>query len=220
METTKEIIKRVIEKTFASLAQTHTVKVSNDVGLRIVYPCYRSGQTRVCEQKLKQTIQNRQTRISEQELKQVFIYFLQKETKLYYSVETPTKERYRFSGGGNVPHVCEEAENGRSGSIDLSIYESLSQVESGTPFANIEFKSGSPEPKDIHKDLLKLYKEQAKIGYFLHIVKSSDERTWKSLATKFKCQDFADTYKTEVSVYVYSLSKQICVEIFSDGTMK
>lgn len=209
METTNEIIKRVIENTFASLIQTPTVKVNDDDGLRIAYPCYRNGQTR-CTASL----------ISEQELKQAFIYFLQKETNLYYSVETPTRKLYRFSGDDNVPRVCEDGEEGQSANIDLSIYESLSQVESGTPFANIEFKSGNPEPKDIQKDLLKLYREPARFGFLLHILGSSNEETWNSLSKKYLCKNLADNSENEVAVYVYSMSEQRRIEIFPDGTMK
>lgn len=201
---TNEIIKSVIEKTFASLAQTPTTKVSNDEGQRIAYPRYRKGQTRICEQELKQT----------------FIYFLQKETRLYYSVETPTRKLYRFSGKGDVPRVCKEGEGGQSASIDLSIYESLSQVEAGKPFANIEFKSGSPEPEDIQKDLLKLYEEPAKYGYLLHLLGGSSEETWNSLSGKYQCKALAKASENEVAVYVYSSSKQRCVEILPDGMMK
>lgn len=200
---TNEIIKRVIEKTFASLNQDQTAKICNDSDLRIVYPHYR----------------NKDRRISEQELKQTFIYFLQKETRLYYSVETPTKKMYRFSGKGNVPRVCEDGD-GQSANIDLSIYETLSQVEEGQPFVNIEFKNGNPKKDNIKKDLLKLYKEPTKYGYFLHIVESSDEGTWKSLATKFKCQDIAENSENKVTILVYSLSEQRCLEMFPNGTMK
>lgn len=201
-----KIIESVIKSTFESLSAYPNQKVSNEENFLIVYPHSH-----------KDNGQLDKPRVSEQELKQTFIYFLQEEG-LYYSVETPTKWKYRFTGetkdDKNVPRKCvSEGDKGRSANIDLSVYEVLTKDEAAELVAHVEFKSGNPEPKDIEKDLLKLCVEPVKYGYFLLIVKSSDDEIWKNLTQKIN-DSFANIIKREkfedktkyISIYVCSLN--------------
>ena len=87
----------------------------------IIYPVYRSKPKR---------------RISEQEAKQIFIQELIN-NKVRFSVETPTRLMYSFSGKTPL-----------SGNIDVSTYS-----EDLTEQINIEFKANNCAYKNIEKDL-------------------------------------------------------------------
>ena len=75
---------------------------------------------------------NGETRISEQELRFIFVEQFNKycnennSWNAYYSVETPTEEKYIFSkkGDENCPHKVDgEVNGGQSAMIDLSIHD-------------------------------------------------------------------------------------------------
>lgn len=138
-------------------------------------------------------------RFSEQELKQIFIAQLKssENPNIYYSVETPTLDGYKFSG--DYPEILHHADRGQSGNFDLTIYDSNQVIQN-----HIEFKSGNPERKGITKDLLKLCNEPFchevrnqlidpdektyKPGcqhYFIHILDRCENQTLQSLGIKF-----------------------------------
>lgn len=117
---------------------------------RLVVPRYRANKLRV----------------SEQEARFAFVEALGK-SPLRYSVETPTRKLYGFSGG-------EE----RSAQTDLTIRD-----EDAGVLCNVEFKSRgfSPDadPKDlarIDKDIEKLVRERVP-GLWFHLLKSVDNQT-------------------------------------------
>lgn len=102
MEKFQTKLEEVINNTFEILRK-------NDSGSRIVFPTYRDSNHRV----------------SEQELRFVFVEQVQgllKEYDYYYSVETPTKDIYRFSQDKKYisPRIDE---SGKSASFDLSIVD-------------------------------------------------------------------------------------------------
>lgn len=138
------------------------------------------------------------TRVSsEQEMRFAFIeafkdYFENKEEKLYYSVETPTVERYGFSKG-KLQRYESSSKQGRSGNFDLVVYdENLHRV------CLLEFKNNYPgnekvkageRYREIQKDFLKLANpkenkvldkntgdKEDSLRYFVHIVTSYDKQ--------------------------------------------
>lgn len=154
----------------------------NASGSRIIFPCYSDGKRR----------------ISEQELRFVFVeQFLQycndNDTKwdAYYSVETPTKFKYRLTNAGETknkkqekPHKT-EGDDGQSAMVDVCIHD-----KSGTRLCLIEFKAGNPDKFCYVKDLVKLYEER-ELGFFVQLLESQNSGTQKSIKTKIK-EDLKD----------------------------
>ena len=134
---------------------------------RLVFPRYSKGG------KLKGD-----TRISEQELRFAFVEAFNKsneveELKLFYSIETPTYEKYSgFSPTANKSSSPKLDHNGQSGEYDFVILnENLERV------CLIEFKANNASPKDHEKDLLKLKTEgDGILRYFIEVVKAYSER--------------------------------------------
>lgn len=146
----------------------------NASGSRIIFPCYSD--------------EKRRRRISEQELRFVFVeQFLQycKDTKwdAYYSVETPTEWKYRFSGA-EKPHKT-DGDDGQSAMVDVCIHD-----KNGTRICLIEFKAGNPDKICYVKDLVKLY-EEGKLGFFVQLLESQNSGTQRSIETKIK-EDIKD----------------------------
>ena len=138
-------------------------------GTRLIFPCY-SRQFRTGER-----------RISEQELRFVFIeQFIQycKETDwdAYYSVETPTEWKYRFSGE-SLPCKTEDG-TGQSAMIDVCIHNNR-----GERICLIEFKAGNPEAFSYEKDLVKLSAEGG-LCFFVQLLESQRSNTMKSILSK------------------------------------
>lgn len=152
-------------------------------------------------------------RTSEQELKQAFIACLEdsintNKLKWYYSVETPTISKYKFSNQ-DIPKIDK---TGTSARIDLTIFSNHdSKKLSYTIESHIEFKQGATgATKDITKDLLKLSNEPycaeftsdpinhkisqhygsqeqraSRTHYFIHIVDQIDRKTIDDLTVKY-----------------------------------
>ncbi len=189
-EDIRKTIDKVIVNTFRSMRMptTDNLAVTNDDTIRIRYP-RRYNKDRSAGE----------IRISEQELKQVFIYYLLQETTFWFSVETPTAKRYLFKGG-----KPEENENNQSALVDLSVYESK---EAEKPYAHIEFKYGNPDADSFQKDILKLYNEDIELGFFVLVLKSDKQSTWKNLCNKKFMVDIEQfkSRRHEVALYIYSL---------------
>ena len=117
------------------------------------------------------------TRISEQELRFVFIEQFNKHSpnSWYYSVETPTVWKYRFTGV-EKPHKTKKG--GQSAMTDVCIHD-----ETGKRICLIEFKFGNPEEFSFTKDLVKL-KEEGGLCFFVHLLKSQGSSTLKSIVGK------------------------------------
>ena len=104
-------------------------------------------------------------RISEQELKLMFLELFFSDTTMQsytLSVETPTKEDYRFTENGEK--VKPECGTGQKANIDVVIFNGESRV------AMIEFKAGNPDGHSHAKDFIKLREEPDKeiIRIFTH----------------------------------------------------
>lgn len=193
-------VNNMIDKTFEKLNRIYennqeggkTAQVID--GCRLIFPLYRS-QT---DDKLK-------IRISEQELRFAFVDVFHRYCDLeglswFYSIETPTKQKYIFSNTDNQkPQIANDAkEGGRSASFDFVIHdEKLNRI------CLIEFKANNPNPFNHQKDFLKLIEDprpettEESLNqdltypdniqrYFIEIVGNYDEGTIKSLADKIK----------------------------------
>ncbi|MDR0834706.1 MAG: hypothetical protein LBN93_11090 [Candidatus Symbiothrix sp.] len=126
---------------------------------------------------------NHETRISEQEARFLFVKQIENQPDFYYSVETPTSERYRFTG---VPEPRIDPK-GKSGSIDVCLYERVSDQYERKHL--IEFKAHNVDVDDFKKDFLKLkYENNGKTltNYFVHILKTFDAGTIDSLKKKYQ----------------------------------
>lgn len=142
----------------------------------LIFPLYRS---KVDDDKQKY-------RFSEQEARILFIIELEKEIQdknccfTRYSIETPTLNRYSGFAHRNKKYYSPvyhdyNTEGGRSGSIDLSIYQSNPK----RPCINVEFKYGTSVLHEFEKDLLKLYAEFG-IGVWFNIF-AGNENTRKTI---------------------------------------
>ena len=179
---TKRGIIDILEKTFDVIDQCYGVNDElNDkanysaVKTRLIFPCRYNPKGEKLE-----------TRISEQELRflfiEQFIQYCQVNAlwrDAYYSIEAPTKLRYKFSEGDkqhkermNTPHKVEIGEEGgQSAMIDVCIHDNT-----GERICLIEFKYGNPEQFCFEKDLVKL-KGEGGLGFFVHLLKSQQENT-------------------------------------------
>lgn len=118
----------------------------------------------------------------------------------YYSVETPTEEKYIFSkkGDKNCPYKVDGEENGgQSAMIDLCIHDDKFER-----IALIEFKALNPKKSAFAKDFCKLSNEpKSTATFFVMIVKSHDDDTIKSLREKI------GTKGDETEFYCFDLEK-------------
>ena len=94
----------------------------------------------------------------------------------YYSVETPTEWKYRFSGKAK-PHKT-EGDEGQSAMVDVCIHDNQ-----GSRLCLIEFKAGNPEAFCYIKDLIKL-KEEGQLGFFVQLLEKQNSATWPSISSK------------------------------------
>ena len=175
---TKEHIERIIRNTYEIIQSVFEHQkeadgpksVADEPLSRIIYPQYRKEGC---------------TRFSEQELRFVFVEQLNKEIHdgwdVYYSVETPTKNRYKFKDEEHPKVIKENEEGGQSAQFDLVIHDNKFQR-----IALIEFKANNTLTKHHEKDFVKLNSEGSDtvLTYFLEIVKSSDEGTISNLEEK------------------------------------
>lgn len=196
----KENIKRhidaIIENTFTVLKEVYCKQKEgfdnqhpHGENSRIIFPQYST----------ERKTQKGETRLSEQELRFIFVeqfnkYCNNEGLKWFYSVETPTKFKYRFSENGhNIDPI--KAEDGQSAMMDLAIHD-----EKFNRIALIEFKALNPDASCFKKDFIKLSEEPEALTYFIMYIKTHDAGTINNLKlkveaignqTKFYCYDLA-----------------------------
>lgn len=185
LECTRAILKSQINKC-TELKVSHELCSGSDSHLMI--PAYSAGQV---------------LRISEQELRFIFVEQLSKEIaeeRLYYSVETPTKNRYRFSPTKNkIENVeCDPLNFGVSQYVDTGIQlnkddkklfvsaniDLVLHDENGGRIALIEFKGNESTIANYTKDFLKLaYEENEQcLKYFIQVLsKNQRNETYKTI---------------------------------------
>lgn len=143
-------------------------------------------------------------RISEQELRFIFVEQLNREISngwnVYYSVETPTKDTYRFK---DTKPVIDS--NGQSASFDLVIHD-----KNYKRIALVEFKANNSNEHEHKKDFVKLSNPIENEGidtFFVEIVKGANRNTYKSL--KQKTIDFKGIFRC----WSLSLNREITENI-------
>lgn len=150
---------------------------------RIRFPNYRK----------KDAASDYKTRISEQELRFIYTALLEKmfiSLPITYSVETPTDERYSFSGDGS-----------RSAASDMSLYENDIKI------CNIELKANQPSQDAVDKDIEKLCTENV-VGVWSHLLDNTDAGTIRTLSKKF-CEAYkAKSIAKHPQIFFISLLKQ------------
>lgn len=182
----KDRIAEVLERTFNVLDKCYahndekSEKADNQAsGSRLIFPCY------------SKTYREGERRISEQELRFVFIEQFNKycdETgwDAYYSVETPTEWKYRFSGEAK-PHKT-KGKDGQSAMVDVCIHDNQ-----GSRVCLIEFKAGNPDKFCYIKDLIKL-KEEGQLGFFVQLLEKQNNATWDSIKRKISADLKGNNY--------------------------
>lgn len=119
-------------------------------------------------------------RISEQEARFAYAEVLAA-SPYYYSVETPTRCKYTFSG---------QHERERSAQSDMSLY--LPDDSGLTKIADVELKAGNPPDDTIAKDIEKLIREGIEpaeprpLGNWFHLLAEADWSTFEVLFDKFR----------------------------------
>ena len=124
-------------------------------------------------------------RYSEQELKSIFLSKIE-QSAFYYSVETPSRNKYRFVEN-DEPKVSfcgeESKEVFQSSMIDTTLYDTDKKLVS-----HIEFKHGQSSLFSIQKDFLKLICESQGVehNYFVHYLDNSDNGTKSAVFNKYR----------------------------------
>lgn len=201
-EKVKEHINNIIKNTYAVLKDVYENQKEGynrhpeGKNSRIIFPHY------------SKTYRNKETRLSEQELRFIFVeqFNLYCKDKLdwFYSVETPTEEKYVFSEDGkelkNPRKANAGVDKGQSAMFDLAIHnKKLERI------ALIEFKALNPDEVCFTKDFLKLKVEGSEEvpTFFVMYVKS-----YKNSSTRPR-------YKYDT---ICSLSKKINTEDRDEST--
>jgi hypothetical protein len=201
---TKEHIDKIIANSFKVLEAVYKEQFEpksdiagtphlEHVGSRLIFPKY------------SETYRNAEIRLSEQELRFIFVeqfnkYCRENELHWYYSVETPTENRYLFK----EQKKPKRDESGRSGEFDLTIHD-----EYFKRIALIEFKALNHAESCFTKDFLKLREEGKEIlTYFIMYIKSYDSKTKDNLSAKIfnATDDDKINYKDpNTNLYCYAL---------------
>ena len=162
-----------------------------DAKSRLVFPNYVSGKRRVCEQ----------------ELRFVFIEQLQellKKYDYYYSVETPTKDKYTFTKNRRNDKCI--MGKGKSASFDLTIGDKKKNI------AIIEFKAKSASSHEYAKDLCKLWnrEEEGEYRYIINIYEKMTKETLERLRKKLLDTDWYDhEHMSEFTNRVHFIAQSI-----------
>ena len=134
------------------------------------------------------------TRVSEQESRVLMCQALER-MGVWYSVETPTFEGYRFQGATE-----------QSARTDVTVYSSR---DPHSRTLNIELKAHNPAPETISKDAEKLAREQVD-GLWYHTLDTADLRTLRSLFRKL-ADGFADVAPERLPEGTRRFSFAFCV---------
>ncbi len=198
--TDKERIEEIIKDTFDVIQKVYHTQREGDGN----HKDFCESQSRIIFPKYSGRYRNGETRISEQELRFIFVEQFNKYCKnnswnAYYSVETPTEEKYIFSkkGDKNCPYKVDgEGNGGQSAMIDLCIHDDKFER-----IALIEFKALNPKESAFAKDFCKLSNEPTCLTFFIMIVKSHANGTITNIHKKIESKG------AETEFYCYDLEK-------------
>ncbi len=207
----KQEFEIIINETFEEL--DNICRNKNERDSRLIFPTYKSGKIRICEQ----------------ELRFLFIERLKpflNNHNYYYSIETPTSDCYRFSDKNIkdsefVPqrvHNSSAAEtvdkkSFKSAAFDLVIHRHKKDDKKEDRVAIIEFKTKG-DMHEIAKDICKLGNKyegtETTDRYFIFVINNTGKTTEESIKEKLSINNnlidfisFADD--KEINVICYSL---------------
>ena len=206
--TSKDHIDEIIKQTFIRLELAYKNHREGQIDKsinhkkgesRLVFPCYNNKK--------------REIRISEQELRFIFVetfneYCDEKELDWFYSVETPTKDKYKFTEkGDNLDKP--KREEGQSANFDLTISN-----DKGELLALIEFKAKNTKPFSYAKDLCKLWNPKEGtpnvLRYFINVLDKADKDTSDNIQAKLdKLRNNKEKYDANIHLIFKALE---CVE--------
>ncbi|MBR4242410.1 MAG: hypothetical protein IKR98_00700 [Bacteroidaceae bacterium] len=169
---------------------TFNILRSNSSRSRILFPAYRDNERRV----------------SEQELRFVFVEQLQKlleKYDLFYSVETPTHGKYKFTENRkNIDPRVDK--NGQSANFDLTIVD-----KNGNTIAIIEFKAKMATQHEYDKDFCKLFnpKESSSYRLFINLFEKIETETKSKFLEKIeRCKSH---YKNSSNIDVIVMAQSL-----------
>lgn len=206
--TSKDHIDEIIKQTFIRLELAYKNHREGQIDKsinhkkgesRLVFPCYNNKK--------------REIRISEQELRFIFVetfneYCDEKELDWFYSVETPTKDKYKFTEkGDNLDKP--KREEGQSANFDLTISN-----DKGELLALIEFKAKNTKPFSYAKDLCKLWNPKEGtpnvLRYFVNVLDKADKDTSYNIQAKLdKLRNNKEKYDANIHLIFKALE---CVD--------
>ena len=202
-----EIIGNIIEQTFIRLELAYKNHREGQIGKsinhkkgesRLVFPCYNNKK--------------REIRISEQELRFVFVEtfneYCDGKLNWFYSVETPTEDKYKFTENGKNLDKPKRGE-GQSANFDLTISN-----DKGELLALIEFKAKNTKPFSYAKDLCKLWNPKEGtpnvLRYFVNVLDKADKKKLISIQKKL---DEIKEYKEGDDANIHLIFKALeCVD--------
>lgn len=179
-EKDQRFIEGIIHDTFNELDKMFEASSCNSpivrtIESRLLFPKYSSSNKSNPEK----------LRVSEQELRFAFVELFSKkcdsEHDYYYSIETPTNEKYVFSektySGKAYPRKADKEDldnkKGKSARFDLTIYNSNHEM-----ICLMEFKNNDSDHRNYKKDFLKLSTEGNQcLCYFIDLIEASDSGT-------------------------------------------
>jgi len=207
--TSKEHIDNIIDQTFKRLELAYMNHREGQIGKsinhkkgesRLVFPCYNNKK--------------REIRISEQELRFIFVetfneYCDEKELDWFYSVETPTKDKYKFTEkGDNLDKP--KREEGQSANFDLTISN-----DKGELLALIEFKAKNTKPFSYAKDFCKLWNPKEGnsnvLRYFINVLDKADKNTSDNIQAKLdNLRNNKEKYDATIHLRFWALECKEC----------
>lgn len=203
-----EIIENIIEQTFIRLELAYKNHREGQIGKsinhkkgesRLVFPCYNNKK--------------REIRISEQELRFIFVEtfneYCDEKLDWFYSVETPTKDKYKFTENGKNLDKPKRGE-GQSANFDLTISN-----DKGELLALIEFKAKNTKPFSYAKDFCKLWNPKEGnsnvLRYFINVLDKADKNTSDNIQAKLvNLRNNKEKYDATIHLRFWALECKEC----------
>lgn len=202
--TSKDHIDEIIKQTFKRLELAYKNQIGKSINhkkgeSRLVFPCYNNKK--------------REIRMSEQELRFVFVETFNKycDGKLnwFYSVETPTEDKYKFTENGKNLDKPKRGE-GQSANFDLTISN-----DKGELLALIEFKAKNTKPFSYAKDFCKLWNPKEGnsnvLRYFINVLDKADKNTSDNIQAKLdNLRNNKEKYDATIHLRFWALECKEC----------
>ena len=202
--TSKDHIDEIIKQTFKRLELAYKNQIGKSINhkkgeSRLVFPCYNNKK--------------REIRMSEQELRFVFVEtfneYCDGKLNWFYSVETPTEDKYKFTENGKNLDKPKRGE-GQSANFDLTISN-----DKGELLALIEFKAKNTKPFSYAKDFCKLWNPKEGnsnvLRYFINVLDKADKDTSDNIQAKLdKLRNNKEKYDATIHLRFWALECKEC----------